>query len=192
MNALLHGDGAKRPRGRQEQDLQQHEQWMSGRIWVSCQMCRKLINLYMYFSSRPDNGNGSEDEDSITLSLDKRKSTVQEGTNQLADVGGISYSKYLQGQNMSFALNPFPLPFCVFCNSNLLTLVESRVQYGGGVRIQMSLIVCAVPSSTRSWRPKNFNPRYSAIKCTTNISSSLLIKVCSFFTFNSTVDYSIK
>ena len=55
----------------------------------------------------------------------------------------------------------------------------------------MSLIVCAVPSSTRFWRPKNFNLRYSAIKCTTNISSSLLIKVCSFFTFNSTVDYSI-
>jgi len=45
---------------------------------------------------RPDNGYGGEDEESITLSLDKRKSTVQEGTNQLADVGGISYSKYLQ------------------------------------------------------------------------------------------------
>ena len=85
---------------------------MSGRIWVSCQMCRKLINLYMYFSSRPDNGYGGEDEESITLSLDKRKSTVQEGTNQLADVGGISYSKYLQERNMSFALNPFSLPPC--------------------------------------------------------------------------------
>ena len=75
-------------------------------------MCRKLINLYMYFSSRPDNGYGGEDEESITLSLDKRKSTVQEGTNQLADVGGISYSKYLQGRNMSFAFNAFPFPPC--------------------------------------------------------------------------------
>ena len=59
-----------------------------------------------YPPSRPaENGNGEEDDSpSITMALDKKKSSTadQEGTNQLADVGGISYASYLQGQNMSF------------------------------------------------------------------------------------------
>ena len=57
--------------------------------------------------SRPaENGNGEDDESpSITMALDKKKSSAaadQEGTNQLADVGGISYASYLQGRSISF------------------------------------------------------------------------------------------
>ena len=59
-------------------------------------------SLTSFFLSRPaENGNGEEDESpSITMALDRKKSstaTDQEGTNQLADVGGISYASYLQG-----------------------------------------------------------------------------------------------
>ena len=70
---------------------------------------RNSHNILIFHSRPAENGNGEDDESpSITMALDRKKSstaTDQEGTNQLADVGGISYASYLQGRSTSFGLD---------------------------------------------------------------------------------------